>query len=57
MAEAERDRGRSFEQVMLLGGDEAAEAAHELHAAVREIDWQATGRRERNRVAGAHRGA
>ncbi|MFJ9031567.1 hypothetical protein ACIRQP_24225 [Streptomyces sp. NPDC102274] len=44
MAGAERDRGRSFEQVMLLGGDEVVEAAHELHAAVREIDWQATGK-------------
>ncbi|WP_165371788.1 hypothetical protein [Streptomyces sp. L-9-10] len=59
MAAAERDRGRSFEQVMLLGGDEVVEAAHELHAAVRALDWQATGKttgtleewRERNRVA------
>ncbi|MFE2640042.1 hypothetical protein [Streptomyces scopuliridis] len=59
MAEAERYRGRSFEQIMLLGGDEVVEAAHELHAAVRAVDWQATGKtegtleewRERNRAA------
>ncbi|MFF5567833.1 hypothetical protein ACFY6Y_24805 [Streptomyces sp. NPDC012829] len=59
MADAERQRGRSFEQVMLLGGDEVVEAAHELHAMVRAIDWQATGKtvgtleewRERNRAA------
>ncbi|MEV7427077.1 hypothetical protein [Streptomyces sp. NPDC091212] len=59
LAEAERQRGRSFEQIMLLGGDEVVEAAHELHAAVRAVDWQATGKvegtldewRERNRVA------
>ncbi|WP_326611462.1 hypothetical protein OG949_19730 [Streptomyces scopuliridis] len=59
LSEAERQRGRSFEQIMLLGGDEVVEAAHELHAAVRAIDWQATGKtegtleewRERDRVA------
>ncbi|WP_233518333.1 hypothetical protein [Streptomyces corynorhini] len=44
LAEGERLRGRAFEQVMLLGGDEVVEAAHELHARVRAIDWQATGR-------------
>ncbi|WP_107059327.1 hypothetical protein [Streptomyces sp. NRRL F-5126] len=59
LAEAERFQGRSFEQIMLLGGDDVVEAAHELHAAVREVDWQANGKvtgtleewRERNRVA------
>ncbi|MBP0457010.1 hypothetical protein [Streptomyces montanisoli] len=59
LAEAERFQGRSFEQIMLLGGDDVVEAAHELHAAVRAIDWQANGKvtgtleewRERNRVA------
>ncbi|MFE4177510.1 hypothetical protein ACFRR7_36655 [Streptomyces sp. NPDC056909] len=44
LSEAEHQRGRSFEQIMLLGGDEVVEAAHELHAAVRTIDWQATGK-------------
>ncbi|MFD6987697.1 hypothetical protein [Streptomyces sp. NPDC059943] len=28
---------------MLLGGDDVVEAAHDLSAAVRAIDWQATG--------------
>lgn len=59
MAEAKRLRGRSFEQIMLLGGDDVVEAAHELNAAVLAVDWQATGEtdgglekwRERNRVA------
>ncbi|MGW6743089.1 hypothetical protein ACWGDX_20575 [Streptomyces sp. NPDC055025] len=58
LAEAERHRGRSFEQIMLLGGDEVVEAAHELNAAALAVDWQATGKtagsleewRERNRV-------
>lgn len=43
LAEAERFRGQSFEQVMLLGGDDVVEAAHELHGAIRAIDWQAMG--------------
>jgi hypothetical protein len=59
MAEAEWRRGRSFEQIMLLGGDDVVEAAHELAAVVRAIDWQATGTtvgtleewREHNRAA------
>ncbi|MDX3855052.1 hypothetical protein [Streptomyces sp. AK02-01A] len=58
MAEAERYRGRAFEQVMLLGGDDVVEAAHELNAATVAIEWQATGKtvgtleewRERNRA-------
>lgn len=44
MAEAEWQRGRSFEQIMLLGGDDVVEAAHDLSAVVRAIDWQATGK-------------
>ncbi|MFE1957528.1 hypothetical protein [Streptomyces sp. NPDC059479] len=44
LAEAERHRGRSFEQIMLLGGDEVVEAAHELNAAALAVDWQATGK-------------
>ncbi|MFF1955988.1 hypothetical protein ACFVWX_03145 [Streptomyces sp. NPDC058220] len=32
MAEAEWQRGRSFEQIMLLGGDDVVEAAHDLSA-------------------------
>lgn len=44
MSEAEWQRGRSFEQIMMLGGDDVVEAAHELGAAVRAMDWQATGR-------------
>ena len=56
--EAGRLRGRAFERVMLLGGDDVVEAAHQLNAAAAAIDWQATGKitgtleewRERNRV-------
>lgn len=44
MADAEWRRGRSFEQIMLLGGDDVVEAAHDLSAVVRAIDWQATGK-------------
>ncbi|MFE9248222.1 hypothetical protein [Streptomyces sp. NPDC007088] len=59
MAEAKRLRGRSFEQIMLLGGDEVVEAAHELNVRVMAVDWQATGEadgsleewRQRNRDA------
>ncbi|WP_372408710.1 hypothetical protein [Streptomyces luteireticuli] len=59
MAEAGRLRGRAFERVMLLGGDEVVEAAHELNARALEVDWQATGKttgtlddwRARNRAA------
>ncbi|NBM17484.1 hypothetical protein GUY61_18050 [Streptomyces sp. GC420] len=58
LAEAGRLRGRAFERIMLLGGDDVVEAAHQLNAAALQIDWQATGRvtgsleewRERNRV-------
>ncbi|MCH6161578.1 hypothetical protein [Streptomyces marispadix] len=59
MSDASRLRGRAFERVMLLGGDEVVEAGHRLNAAVVEVDWQATGRtsgpldewRARNRAA------
>ncbi|WP_055565543.1 hypothetical protein [Streptomyces atriruber] len=59
LAVAGRVWGSAFERVMLLGGDDAIEAGHELNATVAEIDWQATGRitgslgewRERNRAA------
>ncbi|MFE2374688.1 hypothetical protein [Streptomyces sp. NPDC059398] len=58
-AEATRARGRAFERIMLLGGDDVVEAAHQLNKAAIEIDWQAeekiTGTvedwRERHRVA------
>jgi len=51
-------RGRAFERIMLLAGDDVIEAAHTLNAASREVDWQATGRtpgtlpdwRDRNRA-------
>lgn len=58
MSEAGRLRGRAFERIMLLAGDDVIEAAHKLNAAALQIDWQATGRvsgaltdwRDRNRV-------
>ncbi|MEU3538844.1 hypothetical protein [Streptomyces paromomycinus] len=58
VAEAGRLRGRAFERVMLLGGDDVVEAAHELNAAALEVDWQAAGKtagtlqqwRDRNRA-------
>jgi hypothetical protein len=43
-ADASRLRGRAFERVMLLGGNEVVEAAHQLNAAVAKVDWQATGK-------------
>ncbi|WP_266549642.1 hypothetical protein [Streptomyces sp. NBC_01142] len=58
IAEAGRLRGRAFERVMLLGGDDVVEAAHNLNAKALEVDWQATGKvtgtlegwRDRNRT-------
>jgi hypothetical protein len=58
-ADTSRLRGRAFERVMLLGGDDVVEAGHRLNSAVIEVDWQATGRtsgtledwRARNRAA------
>lgn len=59
LGDAIRLRGRAFERVMLLGGDEVVEAGHRLNAAANKVDWQATGResgtlaewRVRNRAA------
>ncbi|MET9801851.1 hypothetical protein [Streptomyces sp. NPDC006368] len=59
MSEAGRLRGRAFERIMLLAGDDVVEAAHELNAVALQVDWQATGKvdgtledwRERNRAA------
>nr|WP_202457253.1 MULTISPECIES: hypothetical protein [unclassified Streptomyces] len=59
LADAGRTWGSAFERVMLLGGDDAIEAGHDLNALIAEIDWQATGRitgtlaewRDRNRAA------
>jgi hypothetical protein len=58
LADAIRLQGRAFERIMLLAGDEVIEVAHDLNAASREVDWQATGKqpgtldhwRERNRA-------
>ncbi|MFF2144450.1 hypothetical protein [Kitasatospora sp. NPDC058190] len=44
LAEANWQRGRAFERIMLLGGDEVVEAAHRLNAAALEVDWQAGGK-------------
>ncbi|MEH6374510.1 hypothetical protein V7793_09255 [Streptomyces sp. KLMMK] len=59
MSEAGHLRGRAFERIMLLGGDDVVEAAHDLNATALQVDWQAAGRitgslehwRERNRAA------
>ncbi|MFF2651722.1 hypothetical protein [Streptomyces sp. NPDC058045] len=58
MVEAGHLRGRAFERIMLLAGDDVIEAAHELNAAVLQVDWQANGKhpgtleewRDRNRA-------
>ncbi|WUH20602.1 hypothetical protein OG370_25155 [Streptomyces sp. NBC_00448] len=42
--EATHLRGRAFERIMLLAGDEVIEAAHALNATTLEVDWQATGK-------------
>jgi hypothetical protein len=44
LANAIRLQGRAFERIMLLAGDEVIEAAHDLNAASRAVDWQATGK-------------
>ncbi|SHK57178.1 hypothetical protein [Actinacidiphila paucisporea] len=57
LIDAIRLQGRAFERIMLLAGDEVIEAAHDLNAASRAVDWQATGKtagtlddwRDRNR--------
>ncbi|MFI1157453.1 hypothetical protein [Streptomyces sioyaensis] len=43
MATAGRLRGRAFERIMLLGGDDVVEAAHDLNALALSVDWQANG--------------
>ncbi|MEU0875745.1 hypothetical protein [Nocardia brasiliensis] len=43
LLDAERTKARSFERVMLLGGDEVVEAAHDLNAVSAEVEWLATG--------------
>lgn len=58
MGDAGRLRGRAFERIMLLGGDDVVEAAHELNAIALQVDWQANGKvvgtleewRDRNRA-------
>lgn len=58
LTEAAHLRGRAFERIMLLGGDDVVEAAHSLNAAALAVDWQATGKtpdtltawRDRNRA-------
>lgn len=44
LADASWQRGRAFERIMLLGGDEVVEAAHQLNATALEVDWQAGGK-------------
>lgn len=44
IGDASRLRGRAFERVMLLAGDDVVEAAHTLNAVALEIDWQALGK-------------
>jgi len=59
LTDASRVWGSAFERVMLLGGDDAIEAGHELNVFLSEIEWQATGKttgtlddwRQRNRSA------
>ncbi|MFF0744299.1 hypothetical protein ACFYVL_28265 [Streptomyces sp. NPDC004111] len=46
LIELVRSRGRAFERVMLLGGDDVVEAAHQLSAAALKVDWQAQGKTE-----------
>ncbi|MGW4843982.1 hypothetical protein [Nocardia brasiliensis] len=49
LAESIKVRSRAFERVMLLGGDDVVEAAHELNAVVEGLIWRARGD-----VAGIH---
>jgi hypothetical protein len=46
LVEAIRQRGRTFERVMLLAGDDVVEAAHQLTAAALKVDWLAQGKTE-----------
>lgn len=58
MSDVGRRRGSAFERVLLLGGDDVVEAAHELNARALDVDWHAAGKvegeledwRERNRA-------
>jgi len=58
LSEAGRQRGRAFERVMLLAGDDVIEASHKLNAVGLQVDWQAMGKvtatladwRDRNRA-------
>ena len=44
LSQAAHLRGRAFERIMLLAGDEVVEAAHALNAVALEIDWQSPGK-------------
>jgi hypothetical protein len=44
LLDASRLRGRAFERVMPLGGDDVVEAGHQLNTAGLAIDWQAEGK-------------
>lgn len=46
MSEAGRIRGRAFERIMLLAGDDVVEAAHKLNAVALQVDWLANGKTE-----------
>ncbi|MGX1975445.1 hypothetical protein [Streptomyces kronopolitis] len=56
--DAARLRGRAFERIMLLAGDNVIEAAHKLNEVALQLDWQANGKvtgtlaewRDRNRI-------
>ncbi|UFQ16849.1 MULTISPECIES: hypothetical protein [Streptomyces] len=56
--ESTHRRGRAFERVLLLAGDDVVEAAHKLNQVALEVDWQAMGKvtgslaewRDRNRA-------
>ncbi|MEC3953783.1 hypothetical protein VMT65_12155 [Nocardia sp. CDC153] len=43
LSEAGRDQSRAFERIMMLGGDDVVEAAHQLNAVVAELVWRARG--------------
>jgi hypothetical protein len=43
LIDAERSRALIFEQLVMLGGPEVVDAAHELNRAVAAIDWRARG--------------
>ncbi|WP_308355551.1 hypothetical protein [Streptomyces sp. ODS05-4] len=43
LTDAEGNRGRAFERVMLLAEDGVVEAAHALNGAAHAVDWRARG--------------